>query len=289
VAQTTYCYSIDGQIVGERGTSRMNYGVDALGSVTASLSGPIVQNTYAFKPYGGLLAKTGLGPDASFGWVGSEGYRNSDRSFASIYVRARTYSTETCRWTTADPLLLAVPQRYAYASGRVLTSVDPSGLWQDLSAYCNDAYPDWKPQSYKDVAVTYDMEYGWSGPESNPTPFKDPFEATVVSRGTAEISADLPPFTFGVSRELEVGYKFSCEGDWTTTGAWRYRCTWTTGYFHLIWGLAHVDRCMGVLEKHHARCLGRLARSLVYSKFKPSRCVNQWNRDERLAQVTTTT
>ena len=54
----------------------MDYLTDALGSVTATVDqSGTVQNTYRYKPYGDLLAKTGTGNDPKFLWVGSQGYR----------------------------------------------------------------------------------------------------------------------------------------------------------------------------------------------------------------------
>ena len=72
----TNYYTVDGEIIGERtGASRVNYATDALGSVTGTLVGDALQSTYAYKPYGALLAKTGAGADPKAQWVGSLGYR----------------------------------------------------------------------------------------------------------------------------------------------------------------------------------------------------------------------
>ena len=64
---TNYC-TVDGEIIGE-GTSgsEINYATDALGSVTGTLVGDQLQNTYAYQPYGALLAKTGAGVSAISG------------------------------------------------------------------------------------------------------------------------------------------------------------------------------------------------------------------------------
>jgi len=63
-------YTVDREIIGERtNAGRVNYATDALGSVTGTLVGDALQNTYAYKPYGALLAKTGAGADPkSSGW-----------------------------------------------------------------------------------------------------------------------------------------------------------------------------------------------------------------------------
>lgn len=101
----TNYYSAKSEILGERSASgRLNYGVDALGSVTSSMSGDALQNTYQYKPYGGLLAKTGSGVDPKFLWVGTLGYRATGVQVSSHYVRARHYSDATGIWTTVDPV-----------------------------------------------------------------------------------------------------------------------------------------------------------------------------------------
>jgi hypothetical protein len=91
MAVTNY-YSINGEIIGEKaaGIPRLDYLTDALGNVTATMNqvGAIV-NTYRYKPYGGLLAKTGVGADPKFRWVGSQGYRQTGNKYADVYVRAR--------------------------------------------------------------------------------------------------------------------------------------------------------------------------------------------------------
>ena len=78
----TNYHTVNGQIIGETTAGvRTDYMVDALGSVTGTVnqSGQVV-NTYRYKPYGALLAKTGTGADPKMGWVGSRGYRATGRS-----------------------------------------------------------------------------------------------------------------------------------------------------------------------------------------------------------------
>ena len=67
--------TVNGEIIGEStGGVRTDYLTDALGSVTATVDqSASVVNTYRYKPYGELLAKTGTGSDPIFGWVGSQG------------------------------------------------------------------------------------------------------------------------------------------------------------------------------------------------------------------------
>ncbi len=102
---TTNYYSIHGQIIGEKtaGSSRVDYLTDALGSVTATVDQSAnVINTYRYKPYGGLLAKTGGGSDPAFQWVGSQGYRNTGKAYSDVYIRQRHYSSGLGRWANKD-------------------------------------------------------------------------------------------------------------------------------------------------------------------------------------------
>ncbi|MCC6447022.1 MAG: RHS repeat-associated core domain-containing protein [Armatimonadetes bacterium] len=129
---TTNYYTIGGQIMGEKtaGSSRVDYLTDALGSVTGTVDqSAAVVNTYRYKPYGGLLAKTGAGSDPAFQWVGSQGYRNTGKSFADIHVRARHYSSIMGRWTTLDPLRIhEIINRYGYVKNDPISRIDPTGL-----------------------------------------------------------------------------------------------------------------------------------------------------------------
>ena len=126
---TTYYHTVNGEIIGETTAGvRTDYLVDALGSVTGTVnqSGQVV-NTYRYKPYGALLAKTGTGPDPKMGWVGTLGYRETGRRQSEAYVRARHYGTTAGVWTTTDPLW---PLRAAssYVAGSPVALADPSGL-----------------------------------------------------------------------------------------------------------------------------------------------------------------
>src|SRR5436190_24190769 len=99
-------YTFNGELIGEKsaGGSQVDYLTDALGNVTATLdqTGNVI-NRYTYKPYGGLLAKTGVGADPSSTWVGSKGYWQTAKKYSDIYVRARHYDTNTGQWTSKDP------------------------------------------------------------------------------------------------------------------------------------------------------------------------------------------
>ena len=118
MAVTIY-YTVDGAIIGEStGSAAINYATDALGSVTGTLVNGQLQNTYAYKPYGALLAKTGTGADPTMRWAGSNGYRPTGRAQSDYYVRARHLGTIPGRWTTDEANRREGPHSNAYALGR---------------------------------------------------------------------------------------------------------------------------------------------------------------------------
>lgn len=108
----------------------MDYLTDALGSVTATVNQSAqVVNTYRYKPYGTQLAKTGTGSDPAFGWVGTQGYRPTQKKFSGFYVIARHYGDTTGQWTTPDPArYIAGLNTYSYVGGNPVIWIDPSGL-----------------------------------------------------------------------------------------------------------------------------------------------------------------
>lgn len=105
-----------------------SYLTDALGSVTATVSqSQAVENTYRYKPYGATLAQTGSNPNPGFLWTGDTGSRPTGLAQSGQYNRLRHYSETVGGWTTTDPLW--PPQlAYTYVGGRVVTTIDPSGL-----------------------------------------------------------------------------------------------------------------------------------------------------------------
>jgi RHS repeat-associated protein len=124
-------YSVGGEIIGEKsGGARTDYLTDALGSVTATVgqAGAVI-NRYTYKPYGGLLAKTGVGADPNYQWVGSLGYRQTAKKYSDVYVRARHYDTANGRWTTKDPVGFESGDwnLLKYTSCSPTTLVDPTG------------------------------------------------------------------------------------------------------------------------------------------------------------------
>lgn len=138
-------YSVGGVLQGEQAmsagvvNSRVDYLTDALGSVTATIdqaggAGGTLQNTYQYKPYGQMLAKTGTAPDPKFTWVGSQGYRRTGRKYSDVYVRARQYESVNGRWTTKNRFedLLNGEFTYCYTMANPVTSIDPTGYYPQV-------------------------------------------------------------------------------------------------------------------------------------------------------------
>jgi len=125
MAKTSY-YTMNGRLVGESTNGVMrNYTTDALGSVVATASNGVAENTYQYKPYGGVLAKTGLVTDPLFMWNGRNGCR-AEQGGVNYYIRNRQVSTESTRWFTVDrywPNELA----YTYARCSPVYLIDLSG------------------------------------------------------------------------------------------------------------------------------------------------------------------
>ena len=133
MAVTSYI-SINGMIVGEStGGVNRAYGPDALGSVVATYTGSALENTYQYKPYGGLLSKTGVAADPSFLWNGGSGYRATSLINAEYFTRRRHFSSITGEWTTVDPTW-PKQSAYTYVQCRPLLLADFSGL--DPSGGC---------------------------------------------------------------------------------------------------------------------------------------------------------
>jgi RHS repeat-associated protein len=122
-------HSANGRLIGETTSGvRTDYMSDALGSVTGTLNASqAVVNTYRYKPYGELLAKTGSAADPSFMWNGTTQSRRTGLTFSDQYNRARHYGTRQGQWTTVDPLWPR-ERAYAYVMGRPVVLKDPLGL-----------------------------------------------------------------------------------------------------------------------------------------------------------------
>ena len=126
MAVTNYI-TMDGMLMGEMTNGVMrNYGTDALGSVVETVLNGVEENTYQYKPYGGLLAKTGVAADPSFLWNGRSGYRATIVLNTLTYVRARHYSTLDSQWTSVDPIWPRA-RVYGYARNQPILLIDYTG------------------------------------------------------------------------------------------------------------------------------------------------------------------
>ena len=106
---------------------RTDYLTDALGSVTATKNqSQQIVNTYRYKPYGKLLAKTGLGDDPRYLWTGNTGSRVTQTRNVNQYNVARHYANVSASWTSVDPLW---PKEwaYGYVYGSPINALDSTG------------------------------------------------------------------------------------------------------------------------------------------------------------------
>src|ERR1051326_3092592 len=150
----TNYYTVGNEIIGEKttGGSRVDYLTDMLGSVTATVNQSAqVVNTYRNKPYGTQLAKTGVGADPAFLWVGSKGYRQTSNKFSEGYVRARHFNAVTGCWNTQDPLS-RLTYEYIYVHANPVIRTDPSGLIP-VSVFTGNGCPP-KPSSLQNWLTT---------------------------------------------------------------------------------------------------------------------------------------
>lgn len=128
MAVTSY-HTVNGRIRGEStGGARTGYVPDALGSVTATTdeAGSVV-NSYRYKPYGELLAKTGAVVDPKFLWIGVLGIRSDATEGAGYYARRRSYGSRIATWTTVDVLWPSEPC-YDYSRANPTSRSDAFGL-----------------------------------------------------------------------------------------------------------------------------------------------------------------
>lgn len=122
-------HTVNGMLIGETSNGvRRGYLPDALGSAVATVDdNGSIENTYRYKPYGSLLAKTGTAADPRFLWAGTSGYRTNSGVCTDIYVRTRHYCTFHGSWTSPDPLWPAEPV-LVYCDSNPTSVTDPMGL-----------------------------------------------------------------------------------------------------------------------------------------------------------------
>ncbi|MBR6558793.1 MAG: RHS repeat-associated core domain-containing protein [Clostridia bacterium] len=127
---TKYVYGI-GLIGEESSNSFRTYHFDYRGSTVAitNASGTVT-DTFAYDTYGKLTDRTGT-TDAIFMYNGRDGVVSDTNGL--VYMRARYYSPELCRFVNADIISGYISNavtlnRYAYANGNPVTNIDPYGL-----------------------------------------------------------------------------------------------------------------------------------------------------------------
>ncbi|RMF95338.1 MAG: hypothetical protein D6727_10920, partial [Gammaproteobacteria bacterium] len=115
--------------------ARQFYHYDEQGNtVLLSDDGGSVVASYAYSPFGRVIASTGV-TDNPFTWQGRFGvmYESGDL----YYMQARYYSAETGRFISRDPDRSIVPHRlnpYVYAANNPLLFRDSGGLAEQLNA-----------------------------------------------------------------------------------------------------------------------------------------------------------
>ena len=123
---------IEGAIYGRvTGGVSTEYGRDALGSVTSTRSGSSgsLANVYRFTPYGQTLATIGTGAVGPYLFVGSGGYDQLQRLFASTSMPWRAYDQLLGRFISMDPAgILGGINRYQYALSSPQNFIDLQGL-----------------------------------------------------------------------------------------------------------------------------------------------------------------
>ncbi|MGI8922779.1 MAG: RHS repeat domain-containing protein [Fimbriimonadales bacterium] len=116
---------VNGEVIAEkRGGVRRTYVPDPLGSTVALLDNSQTKtDTFTYWPYGEVKTRTGT-TQTPFQFVGARGYYAD--SATRTYVRARHLATALGCWLTVDALWPR-QRAYAYAGGRPITVIDPSG------------------------------------------------------------------------------------------------------------------------------------------------------------------
>ncbi len=136
-------FAPDGLVARYQGSTWIYYTFDQQGNVSQRLdvSGTVL-STSTFDAYG---AESSSGsPSDPFGYNAACGYME-DRETGLYYCHNRYYDPSTGRWINRDPIgFRGGINKYAYAGGRVVGAIDPSGLESELGlpAALNDVGAD---------------------------------------------------------------------------------------------------------------------------------------------------
>ncbi len=125
-ARYTRGSGIDEPIGMLRGGSYYSYQTDAEGSVTRLTdSAQASVNTYRYDAWGRATTESET-VSSPFRFTG----REKDSGTPLYYYRARTYDSDTGRFTSKDPAgMVDGPNLYNYGGGNAVSRVDPSGRW----------------------------------------------------------------------------------------------------------------------------------------------------------------
>lgn len=131
----SYIYGPDGlpleQIGADSAASFFHH--DQLGS-TRLLTDPagIILADFDYDAYGQLTDSRGLAL-TPFGFAGE--YTDAETGFQ--YLRARYYDPATGQFVTRDPITAITRDPYRYGSGNPINSIDPTGLYNAETGWCN--------------------------------------------------------------------------------------------------------------------------------------------------------
>jgi RHS repeat-associated protein len=118
----------------DSGGAATYYGFDAIGNTSELIDGGSnVVSSYAYLPFGGLLASSESFDDP-FQYVGERGVM--DDGDGLLFMRARYLDPSIGRFLQADPVGVAAgPNLYTYSHSNPVSWVDPSGLTAEYQAW----------------------------------------------------------------------------------------------------------------------------------------------------------
>ncbi|MDI9640036.1 hypothetical protein QM565_30470 [Geitlerinema splendidum] len=131
-------YTCNGRIIGEKRSDEersRDYICDPWGNVIAVYQADWQIAAITYDPWGEQLSNWNAS-SYRYLWGGGIGYRQTNKEWATHYVRARHYSFMDGTWTTIDPLWPQEPA-YQYVGNRVTRSIDPSGTYSIQFKNCD--------------------------------------------------------------------------------------------------------------------------------------------------------